>query len=67
MVNPNSSSFKFGEKVDLVLGKAIRYIVIGGVIVFLGGKVGSHANKPSPSNLNQNLHPLIKPLYQRIR
>ncbi len=38
MVNPNSMTFKFSEKVGLFIGKGIRYVVEGGVIFFLVGK-----------------------------
>jgi hypothetical protein len=40
MVNPNSMTFKFSEKVGLLIGKGIRYVVVGGVIIFLVGKFG---------------------------
>jgi hypothetical protein len=40
MVNSNSSAFKFSEKVGLVIGKGIRYIMLGGIAVFIGGKLG---------------------------
>jgi len=46
MVNPDSPTFKFSEKIGLIIGKGIRYILVGGVIVFLGGKLGG--SKPSP-------------------
>ena len=28
MGNPNSSTFKFSEKIGLIIGKGIRYIVV---------------------------------------
>lgn len=45
MVNPDSPSFKFGEKIGLLIGKGIRYIVVGGVVIFISGKLGG--SKPS--------------------
>ncbi len=37
MVNTNSPTFKVAEKVGLVIGKAIRYALIGSGVVLLGG------------------------------
>jgi hypothetical protein len=50
MVNPESSAFKFSEKIGLIFGKGIRSIVIGGVVVFLGGKLGGFKpSQPAPN------------------
>ena len=50
MVNPDSSAFKFSEKIGLIIGKGIRYLLVGGVIVFLGGKLGgSKPSQPAPN------------------
>lgn len=52
MVNPNSTAFKFSEKVGLLIGKGIRYIIVGGVIIFLGGKFGGSnpsTSQPAPN------------------
>lgn len=50
MVNPNSPTFKFSEKVGLIIGKGIRYIIVGGIIVFLGGKLkNSNPSKAVPN------------------
>jgi len=54
MVNPDSPSFKFSEKIGLIIGKGIRYILVGGVVVFLGGKLGG--SKPSQAVPNPPLH-----------
>jgi hypothetical protein len=52
MVDSNSPAYKFSEKVGLVIGKGIRYILIGGIVVFLGGKLGgstpSQPSQPAP-------------------
>lgn len=48
MVNSNSPAFKFSEKVGLIIGKGLRYIVVGGVIIFLGGKLGGSNSAPNP-------------------
>jgi hypothetical protein len=51
MVNSNSPVYKFSEKVGLVVGKSIRYIVIGGIAVFIGGKLGgSTPSQPAPAS-----------------
>jgi hypothetical protein len=47
MVNPDSPSFKFSEKLGLIIGKGIRYIIVGGIIVFIGGKI--NGSKPPQS------------------
>ena len=50
MVNTNSPAFNFSEKIGLVIGKGIRYIIIGGIVVFMGGKLGgSKPSQPVPT------------------
>ena len=50
MVDQNSLAFNFSEKIGLVIGKGIRYIIIGGVVVFIGGKLGgSKPSQPVPN------------------
>lgn len=50
MVDPNSPAFNFSEKIGLVIGKGIRYIIICGVVVFMGGKLGgSKPSQPVPN------------------
>ena len=50
MVNPDSASFKFGEKIGLLIGKGIRYMIVAGVVVFIGGKLGgSKPSQPIPN------------------
>lgn len=49
MVNPDSPSFKFSEKIGFMIGRGIRYILVGKVVVFLGGKLsGSKPSQPVP-------------------
>ena len=48
MVNKNLPTFKISEKIGLILGKGIRYIIIGGVVVFLVGKLGGSQSSPNP-------------------
>jgi hypothetical protein len=48
MVNLNSPAYKFSEKVGLVIGKSIRYILVGTIIIFIGGKLGSSTKPPAP-------------------
>lgn len=50
MVNSNSSVFQFSEKVGIIIGKGIRYIFIGGAIVFIGRNLGSfRLSQPVPN------------------
>ena len=44
MINSNSPAYKFSEKV----GKGIRYIVIGVIVVFIGGKLGGSTPPLAP-------------------
>jgi hypothetical protein len=48
MVNSNSTTFKFSEKVGLFIGRGIRYVIMGGIIIFLGGKLGTPNPAPNP-------------------
>lgn len=50
MVNSDSPFLLFGEKVGIVIGKGIRYAVIGGIIYVFGGKLfGSTPPQPGPN------------------
>lgn len=50
MVNSDSTAFKFAEKIGVVIGKGIRYIIICGVVVLIGGKLGdSTPSEPVPN------------------
>ncbi|MFT5250284.1 MAG: hypothetical protein ACI93P_002019 [bacterium] len=50
MVDSNSPTYKFSEKIFLVIEKGIRYIVIFGITVFIGGKLGGCSLfKPLPA------------------
>ena len=50
MVNSNSSAFQFSEKIGVIIGKGIRYMVIGGAIIFLGRNFGSsRPSQPAPN------------------
>lgn len=50
MVNPESPTFKFFEKVGLVIAKILRVTVVGEIAVFLGKKlIGSDGPKPPQS------------------
>jgi hypothetical protein len=55
MVDTNSPVFNFAEKVGTFVGKGIRYMVIGSVIVFLGGKFGGSTTpaQPGPTGVPQ--------------
>jgi len=47
MVDPNSPAFNYAEKIGFVIVKGIRYIIVCGVVFFIGGKLGG-SNSPSP-------------------
>lgn len=50
MVNPDSPTFKISEKIGVIIGKGIRYILVGGVFIFIGGKLGgSKPSQPVPN------------------
>lgn len=50
MVNSNSPTFKFSEKIGLIFGKGIRYMIMGGVVVFISGRLGgSQTFQPVPN------------------
>jgi hypothetical protein len=40
MVDQNSPTFNYSEKIGFIIGKAIRYIVVAGTIAFIGGNLG---------------------------
>ena len=48
MVNSNSPAFKISEKLGLIIGKGIRYMIVGGLIVFLGNKLSRSNPIPNP-------------------
>jgi len=48
MVNSSSPTFKFSEKVGLLIGRGIRYSIVAGVILFIGGKFGGSNPAPNP-------------------
>lgn len=48
MVNTNSPAFKISEKVGTVLGRGIRYIVVGTAIAFFGNKMKGNPPIPAP-------------------
>ena len=47
MPDSSSPAFTLSEKVGLIIGKGLRYIIISGVVIFMGGKLGG--SKPSQS------------------
>lgn len=50
MVNPDSPTFQFFEKTGLIVGKVIRFVIVGSIIAFLGGKLsGSRPSQPTPN------------------
>ena len=53
MVNPDSPTFQFSEKVGLLIGKVIRYAIVGAAVVFIGGLI----NGPKPSHKVPNPPP----------
>lgn len=55
MVNPDSPAFKFSEKIGFLIGKAMRYALIGTGIVLLGGLL----KNISPSHTTPNKPPSL--------
>jgi hypothetical protein len=50
MVDQNSPTFNYSEKIGFIIGKAIQYIVVAGTIAFIGGNLGgSQLFQPSPN------------------
>jgi hypothetical protein len=49
MVNSKSATFQFSEKVGVLIGTTFRYILMGGVIVFLGRKLNGCIPTPVPN------------------
>ena len=50
MVNPDSPSFRISEKIGIIIGKGIRYVIVGGIVFILTGKIrGSKAPSSVPS------------------
>ena len=47
MVDPTSSAFNRSDKIGFIIGKGIRYIIMGGIAVLIGGKLSG--SKPSPT------------------
>lgn len=47
MVNPSSRTFKVSENIGLIIGKGIRYLIVGGILYFIGGKLGGTKQPPS--------------------
>lgn len=49
MVNTDSLTYITSEKVGFFIGKVIRYFIIGGVVIFIGGKLGRSTPSQPPS------------------
>lgn len=47
MVDLNSPAFTYAEKIGFFIGKGLRYIIVCGVVFFIGGKLGG-STSPSP-------------------
>jgi len=48
MVNPDSPAFKLSEKIGFLLGKEIRSLRMGGIVLFIGCRVGDSKPFPPP-------------------
>ena len=48
MVNSHSPAFKFSEKLGFIIGKGIRYMIVGGVIVLLSNRLSRSNSIPNP-------------------
>jgi len=70
--DPNSPAFIFGRKIGWVIGKGIRYMIIGGVVVFMVRTVmatvvacvsttkGTCMPPPDLTNEHRNTRPMIE-------
>lgn len=47
-MNQNSPGYTLAEKVGLVIGRGLRYVVIGGVVFILGGRLKSTPRQTAP-------------------
>ncbi len=52
MVNLSSRTFKFSEKIGIALGRTMRYFFVGGIIVFIAGKLINLRIIPTKTRLN---------------
>jgi hypothetical protein len=50
MVDSNSPVFNYSEKIGLIIGKVIRYIVVSEVIIFIGRKLGGSKTSQPVTN-----------------
>lgn len=56
MVNPNSPTYKFSEKVGLVISKTIRYPLFCALALFIVEKLGKYI-----PNSHVNTNPYVVP------
>jgi hypothetical protein len=55
LVNNAFLSFKFSETIGVILGKGLRYLILGGLIVLIHGKFNGSTLNPKeavPSEVN---------------
>ena len=50
MVNPNSPAYKISSKIGFIIGRGIRYLILGGLVLILGGKLSSSKSLKPVSN-----------------
>jgi hypothetical protein len=49
MVNPNSKTFQISEKIGQMVGRSLRYLVLGGMVLLLSRLLkGSKPVQPAP-------------------
>ena len=56
MVNPDSPAFKLSEKIGFLLGKEIRSLRMGGIVLFIGCRVGDSKPFPPPPPTKNRRH-----------
>jgi hypothetical protein len=59
MVDPNSPAFNYSERIGRIIGKIIKYLVVSGVIILIGDKLGGS----KPSQLVPNPAPKAPPSF----
>ena len=49
MINSNSLIFRYSEKAGLIFGKVVKYMVVSGIVIFIGGKLGGSQPPVNPA------------------
>ncbi len=47
-MNQNSPGYTIAEKIGFVIGRGLRYVIIGGVIFIIGGRLKNTPGQTAP-------------------